>query len=230
MRRWDKPWETASTAPHARSSVRPSLHSAGWSATERFLHALFGNNVVIGPHVLRQLDCLREVAPPNFRGRRVDDLGCGDGKLTVFLREILQPVRLRGFDVNPALVRRARSRGIEARVVDLEDRVPVGEVAVLWGVLHHLSDPALCLARVRANYDCAFIREPIRGTSPACLELGSPLWRHELGDLFRRSLPGSDLIHYDDCAFAFWSLRKQACVGPPALARRGMAPSRPGVK
>jgi SAM-dependent methyltransferase len=174
---------------------------------ERFLHALFGNNVVIGSHVLRQLDCLRKVTPQDFRGRRVDDLGCGDGKLTVFLREILQPVRLRGFDINPALVRRARSRGIEARVVDLEDRMPIGELAVLWGVLHHLSDPALCLARVRVNYDRAVIREPIRDTSPACLELGSPLGRRELEDLVRGSLPGSDLLYYEDCVFAFWDSR-----------------------
>jgi SAM-dependent methyltransferase len=215
MRKMRRPWETTSDIPEAASPARPWLHNAGWLTAERFVHALFGNNIVIGSHVLRQLDCLREVAPPGFRGRRVDDLGCGDGKLTVFLREILQPVRLRGFDINPALVRRARSRGIEARVVDLDARVPSGELAVLWGVLHHLSDPARCLARVRANYDCALIREPIRGASPACFELGSPLRKRELSDLFRESLPGSDLFYYDDCALAFWDSQNQAGVEPP---------------
>ena len=223
VRKRCKPWETGSTMSCVASTARPGRQSVGWLTAERFLHALFGNNIVIGPHVLRQLDCLREVVPSDFRGRRVDDLGCGDGKLTVLLREILQPVRLRGFDVNPTLVRRARSRGIEARVVDLEDRVPVGELAVLWGVLHHLSDPARCLARVRANYDCAFIREPIRGTSPACLELGSPLRRRELGDLVHRSLAGSDLFFYDDCAFAFWRVRNQVDIEPSALGCRSVA-------
>jgi len=207
MRKRCKPRETASTTLCAASTARPGSQSVRRVRAERFLHALFGNNVVIGSHVLRQLDCLRKVTPQDFRGRRVDDLGCGDGKLTVFLREILQPVRLRGFDINPALVRRARSRGIEARVVDLEDRMPIGELAVLWGVLHHLSDPALCLARVRVNYDRAVIREPIRDTSPACLELGSPLGRRELEDLVRGSLPGSDLLYYEDCVFAFWDSR-----------------------
>lgn len=209
MKKRREPCETSSATTCVASTAEPGRQSAGRMTAERFLHALFGNNIVIGPHVLRQLDCLRRVVPSDFRERRVDDLGCGDGKLTVLLREILRPVRLRGFDVNPALVRRARSRGIEARVLDIEDRVPVGELAVLWGVLHHLSDPARCLARVRANYDCAFIREPIKGASPTCLELGNPLGRRELGDLARRSLAGSDLIFYDDCVFAFCDFRKQ---------------------
>ncbi len=177
---------------------------------ERLLHTVFGNNVMIGSHVLRQLDCLREVLPSHLRGRQVDDLGCGDGKLTVLLREILQPVSLRGFDVNPALVRRAKSRGIDAQFMDLENCVPVGDLAVVWGVLHHLSDPVRCLARIKANYDSAFIREPIRGTSPAFLELGSPMRRDEFGDMVRRSLPGGHISFYDDCAFVFWDSGNRA--------------------
>lgn len=223
MRKRCEPRETSLTDSCVASTARPGRRGVGWVTTERLLHALFGNNIVIGRHVLRQLDCLKEVLPPDFRGRRVDDLGCGDGKLTVLLREILQPVGLRGFDVNPALVRRARSKGIEARVVDLEDRVPVGELAVLWGVLHHLGDPTRCLARVRVNYECAFIREPIHGTSSGCLELGSPLRRHHLDDMVRRSLPGSDVFFYDDCVFAFWDSRNQVATEPPVLGCRSVA-------
>jgi SAM-dependent methyltransferase len=230
MRKRRKSRETTSNASHVASAAWFGLHSMRWLSAERLLHALFGNNIVIGRHVLWQLDCLREVAPPDFRGRRLDDLGCGDGKLTVFLREILQPERLRGFDINPALVRRARSRGIEARVLDLEEGVPTGELAVLWGVLHHLSDPARCLARVRVNYDCAFIREPIRGASAACFELGSPLRRRDLEDLVRSSLPGSQLFGYDDCVFAFWDSRTQANAEPWALSRRSVESSRQGMK
>ena len=44
----------------------------------------------------------------------VYDLGCGDGKVTVLLKDVFLPQKLRGFDVNPALVRRARGRGFEA--------------------------------------------------------------------------------------------------------------------
>lgn len=190
---------------------------------ERFLHSLFGNNLIIGRHVVRQLDCLRQVTPERFCGRLVDDLGCGDGKLTVLLAEILRPLVLRGFDVNPALVQRARSRGIEAEVVDLDEQVPQGELAVMWGVLHHLGDPALCLRRVSANYDSALIREPIRGASPALLELGRPLRRRELGDLIQTALPGAELHHYDSCVLAFWDCRSGVSAEPTPLVSAALA-------
>jgi SAM-dependent methyltransferase len=194
------------------SSPWPGRFRAARSALERSVHGLFGNNVVLGRHIVRQLERLGAVTPPGFTGRRVDDLGCGDGRVTVLLGEILQPLSLRGFDINPALVRRARSRGIEARVVNLEDGVPIGELAVMWGVLHHLSDPARCLVRVRANYDRAFIREPIRRARPACFELGNPMKRGELSDLLCRSLPGCELFDYEDCVLAFWESRKTVGV------------------
>jgi SAM-dependent methyltransferase len=190
---------------------------AGALTTERLLHSVFGNNVVIGPHVLRQLNCLRGLLPAHFCKCRMDDLGCGDGKLTVLLQEIFQPVRLRGFDVNPALVRRARAKGIEARTLNLEQSMPAGELAVMWGVLHHLSDPARCLRRVRANYDRVFVREPIRGASPACFELGTPLPKRELVALLRGSLPGARILSYNDCVFAFCEspARAASCPGRP---------------
>jgi SAM-dependent methyltransferase len=130
--------------------------------TERLLHSVFGNNVVIGPHVLRQLNCLRGLLPAHFCKCRMDDLGCGDGKLTVLLQEIFQPVRLRGFDVNPALVRRARAKGIEARTLNLEQSMPAGELAVMWGVLHHLSDPARCLRRIASSSGSPFAGPRLR--------------------------------------------------------------------
>jgi SAM-dependent methyltransferase len=190
---------------------------------ERFLHAVFGNNVVIGPHVLRQLDCLGGLLPPHFRECRMDDLGCGDGKLTVLLREIFEPVKLRGFDINPALVRRARAKGIEAQILNLDDHVPTGELAVLWGVLHHLSDPARCLRRLHANYERVFVREPVRGASPACFELGTPLPRSELVDLLRGSLPGAHVFSYHDCVFAFCDMQDQADLEPAACSSSRLA-------
>jgi SAM-dependent methyltransferase len=211
-----------------RSSPWPGRYRAAWLAFERFVHGLFGNNVVLGCHVVRQLERLGAIAPSGFTGRRVDDLGCGDGRVTVLLAEILQPLSLRGFDVNPALVRRAKSRGIEARVADLEDSVPIGELAVMWGVLHHLSDPARCLGRVRANYDRAFIREPIRGARPTCFELGRPMRRSELSDLLRRSLPGCQLFDYEDCVLAFWESRKTVGPKQPAAACASVVSARQG--
>ena len=166
------------------------------------LYAPFGNNIVIGPHIRRQLEHLREALPPSFLGRHMDDLGCGDGRVTVLLDEVFQPVGLRGFDISPALVRKARNRGVDAEVLDLECDVPRGELAVLWGVLHHLEDPRGCLCRVQDNYDLVCVREPLSGPSRVCLELGSPLVENELAALLSNSLPGAQILGCRDCLFA----------------------------
>jgi len=44
--------------------------------------------VVIDSHIKRQLEFLKEKAPPGFKYRQMDDLGCGDGKVTLLLKEI----------------------------------------------------------------------------------------------------------------------------------------------
>ena len=58
---------------------------------ERFAYCFFGNNVIIGPHIRKQLKFLREIIPPTFQRRQMDDLGCGDGKITLRLKEIFLP-------------------------------------------------------------------------------------------------------------------------------------------
>lgn len=100
---------------------------------ERLAYFFFGNNVVVGSHIKRQLEFLREKTPPSFKHREMDDLGCGDGKITMLLKEIFLPKRLRGFDLNPQLVRRARDKGIKAEIRNLENDMPTGELAVVWG-------------------------------------------------------------------------------------------------
>jgi len=166
------------------------------------LYAAYGNNIVIGRHIRRQLAHLREMLPASFLGRHMDDLGCGDGRVTVLLEEIFQPVKLRGCDVSPALVRMARTRGVDAEVLDLERDVPGGELAILWGVLHHLDDPHDCLRRVRDNYDMVCVREPLMGPSRICLELGSPLAEDDLAALLSDSLPGAQILGCRGCLIA----------------------------
>ena len=128
---------------------------------ENLAYSLFGNNLVIGAHIKKQLTFLQEIVPAGLQGRHMDDLGCGDGKVTLLLGEILRPAKLRGFDVNPGLVKRAKSRGIDAGTIDLDKEVPGGELAVLWGVMHHLRDFESCLCRVKQSYSMVLIREPV---------------------------------------------------------------------
>src|SRR4030067_756035 len=128
---------------------------------EKLAYFCFGNNVIIGPHIKKQLKFLKEIVPPIFQHREMDDLGCGDGKITLLLREIFLPTRVRGFDIDHGLIRRARDRGVEAEFRNLDESMPSGELAILWGVLHHLQDRELCLKRVKQNYPLVFIREPV---------------------------------------------------------------------
>ena len=171
---------------------------------ERLAYFFLGNNVVIGAHIKRQLEFLKEKAPPGFKYRQMDDLGCGDGKVTLLLKEIFLPTRLRGFDIHPHHVRRARNRVIEAEVKDLEKDMPTGELAVMWGVLHHIEDIESCLRRVKENYALIFIREPIKRSTIKWLELGHPLRKGELEYLVEKHLDGSQIFYYDNTIFIFY--------------------------
>ena len=164
-----------------------------------------GYTLIIGSHIRKQLEFLKENAPPSFKNRQLDDLGCGDGKVTLLLEDIFSPTRLRGFDVNPYLVKLARDKGIDADVRDLESDMPRGELGVMWGVLHHLEDRQGCLKTLRENYNLILIREPVKIGSAKGLELGDPLGREELEHLFQENLAGSQVFYCDSNILLFYA-------------------------
>lgn len=143
--------------------------------------------------------------PSAFRQREMDDLGCGDGKTTVLLKEVFQPRKLRGFDVNPFLVKRAARKGIQAETKDLDAGLPSGELAVMWGVLHHMKDKETCIKRIRDNYRLAFIREPLQDKDLKGMEMGKPLVREEIENLVKTHLPGAQIFYYSHCIFVFYT-------------------------
>lgn len=77
---------------------------------------------------------------------RVLDVGCGNGRFGVFLRERLgPPLHYCGVDSNPALLERARRAlaGLDAQLEQrdiLADPLPAGpfDLVALFGVLHHI--------------------------------------------------------------------------------------------
>jgi hypothetical protein len=185
---------------------------------EDLVYSAFGNNLVVGGHIRRQLAFLKGSIPPELQHHQMDDLGCGDGKVTLLLKGIFRPARLRGFDVHPGLVRRARRRGIDAAVLDLDKGVPAGELAVVWGVLHHLRDFEGCLRKIRDNYPLVFIREPVRtGSFNLGLELGKPLRLTEITRLVERHLPDARVRYCYGSLMVFY-----VCPGyiRPAAASR----------
>jgi hypothetical protein len=164
-----------------------------------------GYTLIIGSHIRRQLEFLKEKAPPSFKYRQLDDLGCGDGKITLLLNEILLPTRLRGFDINPRLVRKARDKGIEADVKDLEQDMPSGELGVMWGILHHLKDRQGCLRRLKENYSLILIREPIKIGCTRGWELGDPLRKEEIEYLIQEYLHSSQVFYCGNNILIFYA-------------------------
>lgn len=148
--------------------------------------------------------------PANFKYRALDDLGCGDGKVTLLLKQVFSPSRVRGFDINPSLVKRAKERGIEAEVKNLERELPQGELAVVWGVLHHLREKENFLKRLKEGYKFIFIREPVKNHHFHGFELGRPLTQEEIKHLRERHLPSSKLVHFEDNILIFYQATKGA--------------------
>lgn len=165
---------------------------------------MFGTNAVIGPQIRDQLRLLKEIVPPTFQQRALDDLGCGDGKITLLLKDVFLPKSLRGFDISSTLVRRARKNGIQAEVKDLAESMPGGELAVMWGVLHHLKDREDCLKRLKENYAMAFIREPVKNKFLKGFEMGRPLIREEIERLVQKHLSSAQTFYYGHCIFIFY--------------------------
>ena len=152
---------------------------------------------------------LEDRVPAEFKNREMHDLGCGDGKITVRLKEIFAPAKVRGFDVYPSLIGKARDRGIEAELIDLEAGLPKGELAVMWGVLHHLKDCESCLQRMRDNYDLVFIREPVRQKAIKGLEMGEPLHKEQIESWVGKYFPGAQTFYHNSCIFVFYRKPKK---------------------
>jgi hypothetical protein len=121
----------------------------------------------------------------------------------LILRDIFLAKKLRGFDINPILVKRARRKGIEAEVRDLSMEVPRGELAVMWGVLHHIQDRETCLKRISENYAMAFIREPVKNNIRVDLEMGKPLAKEEIEVLVEKYFSQARVFYYGNSVFIF---------------------------
>ncbi|HEX7474997.1 MAG TPA: class I SAM-dependent methyltransferase [Dehalococcoidales bacterium] len=174
------------------------------SQLQKIVYSIFGTNFFIGNQIKTQIKMLATRLPPEFKDRELDDLGCGDGKITLRLKEVFRPRRLRGFDVNPSLIKRARKIGIEAQFGDLDVGLPSGELAVMWGVLHHLKDRENCIKKIKENYSMAFIREPVKNKAIAGLEMGRPLIKEEIESLVKKYLPNARTFYYGHCIFIFY--------------------------
>jgi len=86
----------------------------------------------------------------------------------------------------------------------LDEDVPTGELAVMWGVLHHLKDREGCLKRIKKNYSLIFVREPLRNSIIKGLELGHPIMREEIERLVEKHLPDAQVFYHGNSIFTFY--------------------------
>ena len=88
------------------------------------------------------------LAAADFRGKRVIDVGCGDGTLTVELYDSGSPASIHAFDPAPNAIEVARRKTGGRQItfeVDSAYNIPCADnsfdIAHLRGVLHHMDRP-----------------------------------------------------------------------------------------
>ncbi|QLY29145.1 trans-aconitate 2-methyltransferase [Nocardia huaxiensis] len=123
--------------------------------------------------------------------RRVVDLGCGPGNLTVQLAQRWPDATLEAADSSPEMVAAAQARGLDARLADVREWQPAPDTdvvvcnAVLQWVPGH---PELLPGWVRALPEGAWLAFQVPGnfdapSHRAIRELaGQPQWRERLTD------------------------------------------------
>lgn len=146
---------------------------------------------------------LKRNAPEEFLDREIDDLGCGDGSFTLRITKILEPTRIKGYEVNESLITKARRRDLNVIKVDLETKVPKGEMALIWGVAHHLRDPEKFIRKVCNNYKYAIFREPVKNFW-SFLDTGDPLPEKEWRKIFDSVSGNYQFLRDKDSIFVFW--------------------------
>ncbi len=135
-------------------------------------------------------------AATDFRGQRVVDIGCGDGAYTAPLKTQAGASYVLGIDPAQAAIELARGRaagidGCEFVVGSIFDPPPGQsfDIAVIRGVLHHLSEPERAVTAAMQMAKRIVVLEP-NGTNPA-LKLIEKLSSYHREHEERSFLPGT---------------------------------------
>ncbi|HUV72583.1 MAG TPA: class I SAM-dependent methyltransferase [Clostridia bacterium] len=156
----------------------------------------------------RMLKILQQNVPPEFLEKDISDLGCGDGLTTQRIAKALKAKSVIGYEFNKFLLNKAEQRGLSVKQWDLDQGVPTGELAVIWGVIHHLEDQETFLKKLKQNFRYAVIREPLKRWH-SFLDGGEPKAKEDWIKLFNNTLGDCQFIESGDNIYVFWK-RKQS--------------------
>ena len=150
-----------------------------------------------------QFNFIKDKIPHAFFNRKISDLGCGDGCSSQRIKEAFKAKSIVGFEINDYLIKRAKKRGLKVEKKDLEQYVPSGEMATVWGVVHHLKEKKGFLQKIRHNFQYAVFNEPIK-TFWAFLDGGLPMEEEKIRNLFTDALGNYQTMRFKNNIFIFW--------------------------
>jgi SAM-dependent methyltransferase len=125
---------------------------------EKFMYSFGITCMALPSHDLR---VLKEMLPDKFRKRHVTEFGCGDGRVSLEIRKIVDAKTYKAVDLYASLVYSAKKRGLDAEVHDATKNSLSGDVALFWGSLHHMENPADVLRNIKKNFKSIIITEAI---------------------------------------------------------------------
>lgn len=150
-------------------------------------------------------DFIASKAPKKFLGKKICDLGCGDGTNTIRLRSIFRPEAITGYERNDYLIVRARQKRIKTVKYDLNQEIPKGEMASFTFALHHMYDKEGTLQKVKRNFKYVFICEPVMDLYHLLFDAGRPLSRKNWKKLFDKVFQDYLLFGYKNNIIVFYS-------------------------
>ncbi len=133
----------------------------------------------------KELSFLEQNLPASFKSRDIIDIGCGDGVVTLKLKKILEPNTIKGIDSSKRLVHSAIKKQLNAEIFDIENQEIKGDLGILWGVLHHFSDPEKTVRKIKKSFKSLVIREPI--DEKRIFELGTRMNKEKLFNLLAKA-------------------------------------------
>lgn len=131
-------------------------------------------------------------------GKRVVDVGCGDGTYSAVLRDETKAIALLGIDPAIRAIASARERftpgrpNLEFRCAVAQDLINEGEhfdIAVYRGVLHHCGDPVKEISNALRLADSLLLLEP-NGWNPG-LKIIERLSRYHIEHMERSFTPST---------------------------------------
>lgn len=130
-------------------------------------------------------------------GERVLDVGCGSGTVAEFLQKKVN-IKITGVDVSEVAIQEAKKRGIDARVIDAEGKLPFQDNSfdvVLWGDnIEHLFNPMKTLKDIHK------VLKTGGRIIISCPNMA--YWRYRIYYFLRGNLPDTE---WSDYPRWFWS-------------------------